>query len=103
MAKTGESPDYDENGDVVPVKFNTENLVAFFPLNEQCPEEPEFQSPAGEVREKCLLGEPFWETDVFIHRDYFEVKIPLIFKKEMVPDIKAGMPLRGFMWLVGAI
>ena len=103
LAKTGETPNYDENGDVIPVRFNTENLVAFFPLNEQCPEEPEFQSPASEIREKSLLGESFWETDIFIHRDYFDVKIPLLFKKEMVPDAKAGMPLRGFMWLVGAI
>lgn len=103
LAKTGEKPNYDEDGNLVPVNFNTENLVAFFPLNEQCPEEPEFQSPAGEIREKCLLGESFWQTDVFVHRNHFDVKIPLLFKKEMVPDVKAGMPLRGFMWIVGAI
>ena len=103
LAKTGESPHYDEKGHVLPVHFNTENLVAFFPINSKCPEESEFQSPAGEMQTRSLLGIDFFQTDVFIHRDRFEVKIPLVFRKEMVPEAKAGMPLRGFMWIVGAI
>lgn len=103
LAKTGERPDYDEMGNVVPAKFNTENLVAFLPVNKQCPEEPQFQSPASEIHERSLLGLAFCETDVFVHRDHYDITIPLLFKKEMVPDAKAGMPLRGYMWLVGAI
>ena len=30
LAKSGRTPDYDENGNVLPVTFNLEKLVAFF-------------------------------------------------------------------------
>ena len=103
LAKTGEKPDYDDQGNVIPVKFSTENLVAFFDLNEKCPDEPEFQSPAGTMRERSLLGIDFWETDIFIHRDHFDVKVPILFRKDMLPVAKDGMPLRGYMWIVGKI
>ena len=103
LAKTGEKAQYDAAGNVVPIHFSTEDMVAFLPINEKCPEEPQFQSPAGTFRERTLLGVDFWETDVFIHRDHFTVKLPLLFRKDMVPDAKAGMPLRGFMWIVGKI
>ena len=103
LAKTGEKPPYDEAGNVIPIHFSTEDMVAFFPINEKCPEEPEFQSPAGAIRERTLLGVEFWETDVFIHRDEYMLKLPLLFRKDMIPDAKAGMPLRGYMWIVGKI
>ncbi len=103
LAKTGEKPQYDAAGNVIPIHFNTEDMVAFFPVNKKCPDEPEFQSPAGAMRERTLLGVEFWETDVFIHRDHFMVKLPLLFRKDMVPDARTGMPLRGFMWIVGKI
>ena len=103
LAKTGEKPQYDEYGNVVPIHFSTEDMVAFFPTNKKCPDEPEFQSPAGTMSERTLLGVDFWETDVFIHRDHFVVKLPLLFRKDMIPNARAGMPLRGFMWIVGKI
>lgn len=101
LAKTGEKPDYDDQGNIIPVKFSTENLVAFFDINEKCPEEPEFQSPAGEMRHRDLLGVDLLETDIFIHREHFDVKIPILFRKDMLTEAKEGMPLRGYMWIVG--
>lgn len=103
LAQTGEKPDYDDQGNIIPVKFSTENLVAFFDINEKCPEEPEFQSPAGEMRHRALLGVDFWETDIFIHREHFDVKIPILFRKDMLTEAEEGMPLRGYMWIVGKI
>ena len=103
LAKIGGKPQFDDEGRVMPVKFNTENMVAFFTNDERCPDEPEFQSPAGEMKEKQLLCVELIETEIFIHRDSFEVSIPLIYKKSMCPIAKAGMPLRGFMWIVGKI
>ena len=103
LAKTGQKPDYDEQGKVIPIRFSTENLVAFFDLNKKCPDEPEFQSPAGDMHKRSLLGVDFWETDIFIHREHFDVKIPLLFRIDMLADATAGMPLRGYMWIVGKI
>ena len=42
-AKTGEEPEYDEEGNVKPVRFCLDNLVAYFPR--ECPDDAEFQSP----------------------------------------------------------
>lgn len=103
LAKIGEKPDYDEQGEVVPVKFSTEEMVAFFPLNEKCPEEPEFQSPAGDVSERHFLSQDFWETEIYICRQEFDCKVPLMFRKDMLPGLKPGMPLRGYLWIVGRI
>ena len=77
--------------------------VDWLAKDKKCPDEPEFQSPAGAMRERTLLGVQFWETDVFIHRAHFMVKLPLLFRKDMIPNVKAGMLLRGFMWIVGRI
>ena len=43
--KWAKEPEYDENGNVKPVKFSTEKLVAFLVHDEKCPDEAEFQSP----------------------------------------------------------
>lgn len=101
--RIGDTPEFDENGDVIPVKINTEKLIYFFSISEKCPEEPEFRSPAGTIRERSLLGVDFWQTDIFIIRHDYDFHIPLLFRKEMVPALNEGMPLKGFIWIVGKI
>lgn len=102
LAKLGKEPDYDENGQVMPVHFSTEQLVAFLPSDDKCPDEASFQSPAGDIRERQFLGIDFYETEVIIHRYEDEVSVPFVFRKDMVPDAKKDMPIRGVLWLVGA-
>ena len=103
LAKLGKEPEYDENGQVKPVHFNTEQLVAFIQTDKKCPDEASFQSPAGEIRERQFMGVDFYETEVIIYRDEDEVSVPFVFRKDLVPDVKKGMPIRGGLWLVGTI
>jgi hypothetical protein len=102
LAKLGEQPTYDENGQVKPIHFNTEQLVAFLPGDDKCPDEASFQSPAGEIRERSFMDREFYETEIIIHRDEDEVSIPFIFRKEFVPEAVKGTPIRGALWIVGA-
>ena len=103
LAKLGKEPEYDENGQVKPVHFNTEQLVAFFQSDDKCPDEASFQSPAGEIRERQFMGIDFYETEVIIHRDEDEVSVPFVFRKDRVPDAIKDMPIRGALWLVGLL
>lgn len=102
LAKLGKEPDYDENGQVKPIHFSTEQLVAFFPGYDKCPDEASFQSQAGEMKERRFMDIDFYETEIIIHRDEFEVSMPFIFRKDFVPDAHKDMPLRGSLWIVGA-
>lgn len=103
LAKLGRKPDYDANGRVKPVKFSMEETVAFFNTDSKCPDEASFQSPAGEIRRRSLLGIDFYATDILIFCDGFELSIPLVFRREMLPDARKGLPLQGFLWVTGAI
>ena len=103
LAKLGRKPSYDEKGEVKPVNFSMEKLVAFYSTEQKCPDEVTFQSPAGEIRERSLLGIDFFETEILIFNYEFELSIPLIFRKDMLPNAKKDMPLSGWAWVTGAI
>lgn len=95
--------EYDENGQVKPVRIDLEQFVGFFQSDDKCPDEASFQSPAGEIRERSFLGIDFYETEIFIHRLYDDsISIPLIIKKEWMPEAKEGSPLSGTLWVAGA-
>ena len=102
MSHLGQNVEYDENGQVKPLKISTEQLVYFNPSDEKCPDEASFQAPAGDIRERRFLGIDFYETDILICRRSFDVSIPLIFKKEMYPDARKDMPLSGVLWIAGS-
>lgn len=105
LAKIGKQPTYDEQGNVEPIRFSTEKLVAFFNSDDKCPDEAQFQSPISNLSTDSLLEVPFYKGDVSIHRDEDDnaVGIPLYFRKDFVPSVKNSDPLRGWMWLIGKI
>ena len=72
------------------------------PGYDKCPDEASFQSPLGEVRERRFMDIDFYETDIIIHRDDYEVSVPFIFRKDLVSGAHSDMPLCGTMWIVGA-
>lgn len=104
LAKMGRKPDYDENGNVEPVRFSTENLVAFLNTDDKCPDEAQFQSPVTDLSSESLFGIDFHKGTITIHRDdenAATVSIPIYFRKEFFPTVKNTDPLRGWIWLVG--
>lgn len=108
LAKIGKSPDYDVDGNVEPVKFSTESLVAFFNTNSRCPDEAEFQSPTGEIGMASILGVDFFKTDVIISRrdtddGELTVSIPLYFRQDLFPEVKKGDPISGWLWITGSV
>lgn len=105
LSKIGEKPQYDENGNVEPVHFSTEKLVAFLAHDEKCPDEGEFQSPSLWEQNTSLLGINFVRVSISIHQtdNGKEFKIPLYFRKDMLPENSTNEPLRGWLWLTGSI
>ena len=103
LAKIGEKPEYDENGEVRPVNFSLEELVTCFPADDKCPDEAVFQSPAGEMKERHFMDLDFYETGIFLHRHEFEFSVPFIFRKDFLPEARKDTPLRGSLWVVGSM
>ena len=108
LSKIGEKPDYDENGNVMPVKFSLEKLVAFINKDSKCPDEAEFQSPVGEIDTTSILGVDFYKTSITICRrdtddGELEVSIPLYFRQDFFPTVQKEDPIRGWLWVTGAI
>ena len=108
LAKIGEKPKYDENGNVEPVKFSMEKLVAFLNKDSKCPDEAEFQSPVGDIETTSILGVDFYKTIITIcRRDMddgeFEVSIPFYFRQDFFPTIQKDDPIRGWLWVTGSI
>ena len=108
LAKIGKEPTYDNDGNVEPIKFSMENLVAFFNKNSKWPDEAEFQSPAEDLKSLSILDIDFFKTDVKICRRETDdgeliVSIPLYFRKEFLPSAQKGDPIRGWMWISGSI
>lgn len=108
LAKLGQSPTYDENGNVEPVRFSIEKLVAFLNTDTKCPDEAEFQSPVGAIEKISILGIDFFKTMIMIGRrntEYgeLEVTIPLYFRQDFFPTVKADDPVSGWLWVTGSI
>ncbi len=108
LAKTGQTPDYDENGNVVPITFSMENLVAFLNTDSKCPDEAEFQSPVGPIEKASVIGVDFYKTMIMIGRRDTEdgelaVSVPLYFRQDFFPTVKEGYPVSGWLWVTGSI
>lgn len=100
LAKTGRKPTYNENGEVEPVRFSTEQLVAFLPHDDKCPDMAEFQSPANR-----LVHDSFYQSSINVcfiklHKD-LDLEVPLYFNNDFNP--KDGDPVTGWIWLSGRI
>lgn len=105
LAKIGEAPRYDDNGNVEPVTINLANMVAFFNDDSQNPDAAEFQSPVVDVKDAgSLLGVDFFRAMITIcNQDEQNVAVPLYFRKNFVPDVKSGDPIMGRLWLSGSV
>jgi len=105
LAKIGEKPKYDESGNVEPINFSTEKLVAFFNSDDKCPDEAQFQSPISDIVSESLLGIDFYKGTISIHRDEDNnaVDVPLYFRKDFCPSVNDNDPISGWLWLVGKL
>lgn len=102
LAKIGKEPTYDEKGDVEPVKFSTEKLVTFLPLNDKFPDTAEFQSPAYNINERHyeFYGKTINICDITINKET-GLQVPLYFNSDCEPAEEEG--IHGILWLSGRI
>lgn len=106
LAKIGQSPKYDESGNIEPVKFSTANMVAYLASDDKCPDEAQFQSPVTKVNSFRFLGVGFWECDIVVHRDdesEGDIVVPLYFRRDFVSHLHDEDPIRGWLWMMGEI
>ena len=102
LSKIGQAPDYDENGNVQPVHFNTENLVQFLNHNDDYPDDVQFQSPITNITSINTVGVDLYRCEM-LFKHYPDRKLALYFKREFIPEPTDGMPVAGMMWLQGSI
>ena len=93
----------DEDGNLLPVTFICDNLVAYLDHDESCPDDAEFISPIEECEDFVFMGKKFVKATISISHEPEEMFVPLYFKKEMLNNIEKGMPVRGYLWMQGQI
>lgn len=99
----GIEPEYDENGNILPMELYNNELVAYLSHNEEFPDDAEFASTVKSVEQMSLFGIDFFKAVISICHMPEETYVPLYFKKEFLPETKAGTLLRGFLWMQGKI
>ena len=99
----GIEPEYDENGNILPMELYNNELVAYLPHNEEFPDDAEFASTVKSVEQMPLFGIDFFKAVISICHKPEEMYVPLYFKKEFLPETKSGTLLRGFLWMQGKI
>lgn len=101
-AKFGEEPEYDENGNVKPIEFSTEQLCAFLQRG-HAPDEAEFITTVDEVRAVKAFGKDFWKFDVIYRSEEDDgIKIPtFVIQSNENQSIKKAKQLQGILWLTG--
>lgn len=99
----GIEPEYDENGNILPMELYNNELVAYLSHNEEFPDDAEFASTVKSVEQMSLFGIDFFKAIISICHMPEETYVPLYFKKEFLPETKAGTLLRGFLWMQGKI
>lgn len=107
LAKIGEEPELDEEGNVRPIRFDKSQLVGYFNHYESTPDEGEFSSPATQILPRQLLGVDCWECSIILCREEVgveaDVALPLYFRKDFFPNITEADPLTGWLWLSGRL
>lgn len=103
LAKMGQEPTYNADGTVQPVEFSTANLVAYLTMEKKAPDEAQFQSPAGPVESLSFVGIDLYKTTIAIRGNGADFRVPIILRKELIPNLEEGMPIRGYSCLIGRI
>lgn len=96
-------PEYDKDGNILPMILCNDELVAYLPHNEEFPDDAEFASPIKSVEQVSLFGIDFIKAVISICHEPEETYVPLYFKKEYLPNAKKGTLVRGFLWMQGKI
>ena len=99
----GIEPEYDKDGNVLPMILSNEKLVAYLLHNEEFPDDAEFASSIKSVEQVSLFGIDFIKAEISICHEPEETYVPLYFKKEYLPNAKKGTLVRGFLWMQGKI
>ena len=101
LAKSGQEPSYDENGNIEPVVFIIDKLVAFLPIDENYPDDVEFQSPINSVTKILAFDKEFYKIKITIFRDP-DIEIDLYAKSDYFDkEPRVNDAIRGIIWLQG--
>lgn len=103
LMKLGEKPKIDSNGDIEPVVFNLDNLVAFLQVNEKYPDDVEYQSPILSYKEVNTNGGKLYKFELTAFRDP-DIIVPMYVKSDKIDFVpQIDLPVRGCGWLVGSL
>jgi hypothetical protein len=103
LAKLGKTPEYDESGDVKPVNFSTEKMIAYIIYDEKCPEDVQFQSPTEAAKPwlAFFYGKRCYRQKLITLNEDTELKVPIFFPADF--DVQDGDPLTGHLWMTGRL
>lgn len=94
---------YDDNGNLLPVVFYCDQLVAYLNNDDARPDDAGFASPVQEIEEIRFVETDFFKAKISICHEPDETYVPLYFKKELLPNAEKGTLLRGYLWMQGQI
>lgn len=101
LAKSGQEPNYDKDGNIEPVVFYLKELVAFLPIDENYPDDRQFQSPIKDIQTIQAFDKEFYKIKITIFRDP-DIEIDLYCKTDFFdqkPQVNEA--IRGVIWLQG--
>ena len=100
-AKLGEDPEYDEEGNVIPIEFSTESLCVFSQSGD-VPDDAEFITTVDNIKTVEALGNDFWNFDIIYRgEEYNEVKIPaFVLKSKENMSLDTATQLQGYLWWI---
>lgn len=103
LAKTGQKPDYDEDGNVKPLHFSTEKLCSFMQWGNHAPDDAEFISVVEDVKTVNYMEKSFYNFGVVLRDDSDEeIVIPCFYKiGDETLDLSNATQLQGVLWLCG--
>lgn len=101
LTKTGETPTYDNNGNIEPVAFDLSKLVLYLPQQDDFPDDAEFQSPINRVEKISAFQTDFYKFKIQIFRDsdvFLDLYAQECFFEKKPTNYDS---LRGVMWIQG--
>lgn len=103
LLKIGEPLSFDENGDVEPVVFYLDKMVAFLQSNKDYPDDVQYQSPVQSVEQVGDGDDAMYKIEIAVSRDS-DIFLPLYVKRDLVDfEIAEQTPILGLGWVQGVL
>lgn len=102
LKKINREPQFDENGEVVPVIINKRNMVSFLPTHPDTPDIMQFHSPISHIESFTSFDVSMYRMTITIARSDSNLNITLYARQHFFRRTpRVGDAIEGVIWLQG--